>query len=603
METEQIFRYPADPAMSAAAPTNTETPLDAMGVVFLDCQATGATPKHGHLLEMAWSRGDARTLKEAPSSHLVSLPTDATLSNRVSEITGIRREDLAGALPAGDVFRRLVDWAGTSRPIPTVIHFARFERPFLEALHDQHDADAPFPFDIVCTHDLCRRLLPSLPRRGLRAMAGYFGHVLMDEHKRAGDHVAATATVWQAVVSILARRGVHTLSDLRAYLQRPIPPKPKQRRYPFPRAKRLALPERPGVYRMLARSGAVLYVGKATSVKQRFNTYFRQKWKGDERKLELLTQVVDVRVTETASPLEAALLEADEIKALAPPYNKALRRREANCWFVSPQDGTATEAPEGATAVGPLPNRDALEPLFLLQAELRRRSRPTGQDSLDWSGFTGRRRRMEILGPLWGAAPDASTFDSGLEGALVRAGVQDARLCSAATLLRGGARLYRLLREEATDRVVDAVDDALVLTPPKNRRARPIWTPQRVQDAVEKSWSRAAHLWRRAQWLCRLSDAVITWRPSTSGDDDTRTLIVEAGRVSVAPRGSSTVPPGHARSLCERRECFDRDTYDRLRVLTTELRRLCAEGSEVSVHLDSRITWHRGTLSRILSWV
>ena len=30
-------------------------PLDQLEVVVLDCQTTGASPKHGHLLELAWS--------------------------------------------------------------------------------------------------------------------------------------------------------------------------------------------------------------------------------------------------------------------------------------------------------------------------------------------------------------------------------------------------------------------------------------------------------------------------------------------------------------------------------------------------------------------
>ena len=71
---------------------------------------------------------------------------------------------------------------------PTVIHFARFEKPFLKDFHQKNDPESPFPFQIICTHEIAVRLLPDLPRRGLRAIAGYFGHS-MPELRRSADHV------------------------------------------------------------------------------------------------------------------------------------------------------------------------------------------------------------------------------------------------------------------------------------------------------------------------------------------------------------------------------------------------------------------------------
>jgi hypothetical protein len=57
------------------------------------------------------------------------------------------------------------------------------------------------------------------------------------------------------------------------------------------RIKRLEFPNRPGVYRMLSQSGQVLYVGKATSLKSRVNSYFRGQKGRDRKKLEMLAQV------------------------------------------------------------------------------------------------------------------------------------------------------------------------------------------------------------------------------------------------------------------------------------------------------------------------
>src|SRR4030095_477509 len=99
--------------------------------------------------------------------------------------------------------------AGT--PAPTVIHFARFEQPFLRAL-----AGGTPPLDIVCTHDITRRLLPNLPRCGVRAVAGDFGRGV-GALRRSADHVEATAFVWEALVPLLRDEGISTWSALQEW--------------------------------------------------------------------------------------------------------------------------------------------------------------------------------------------------------------------------------------------------------------------------------------------------------------------------------------------------------------------------------------------------
>lgn len=56
---------------------------------------------------------------------------------------------------------------------PAVVHFARFEAPFLHDLHAQVLPAAGFPLELICTHEISRRLFPNLPRRSIRAISGY----------------------------------------------------------------------------------------------------------------------------------------------------------------------------------------------------------------------------------------------------------------------------------------------------------------------------------------------------------------------------------------------------------------------------------------------
>lgn len=80
----------------------------------------------------------------------------------------------------------------------------------------------------------------------------------------------------------------------------------------------------PGVYRMLAADGSLLYVGKARALKHRVGSYFNSAPKGP-RTLAMLAQTAAMEVTVTRTEGEALLLENQLIKAHRPRYNVMLR--------------------------------------------------------------------------------------------------------------------------------------------------------------------------------------------------------------------------------------------------------------------------------------
>ena len=89
------------------------------------------------------------------------------------------------------------------------------------------------------------------------------------------------------------------------------------------------LPSKPGVYIMMDKTGEVIYVGKAVSLKNRVASYFRSLGEiknGHSAKTELLvSKIFDFDVIVANSEFEALVLENQLIKHHMPKYNIKLR--------------------------------------------------------------------------------------------------------------------------------------------------------------------------------------------------------------------------------------------------------------------------------------
>jgi excinuclease ABC subunit C len=85
-----------------------------------------------------------------------------------------------------------------------------------------------------------------------------------------------------------------------------------------------SLPKVPGVYLMKDDKGRVIYVGKASSLRDRVCSYFQPSTKLEHKKVGLVDAICDFETLEMESEVEALLAENRLIKDIQPKYNARL---------------------------------------------------------------------------------------------------------------------------------------------------------------------------------------------------------------------------------------------------------------------------------------
>jgi len=240
-------------------------------------------------------------------------------------------------------------------------------------------------------------------------------------------------------------------------------------------------------------------------------------------------------------------------------------------WFTSPDLSARSPQPSPHCPLGPF----------------------ASAETLDRFGAFARAQRAALTSGSQG--PDDGTFTAGYQRlCATHAELSRVDLSAHAKLLRLGTRLWR---EGRRDRDVDEDDDA--------NRGLSVWTPEFVQVSLEWLALRAALARRRAIWLTRLADSSVVWREP--GDSCARLIVIENGEVglsaSVDASAPPPIPPGYSRPVATRRQAFTLASFDRLRVLTTELKRLITAGAPVALRLGAGPALDESRLASALWWV
>jgi excinuclease ABC subunit C len=96
-----------------------------------------------------------------------------------------------------------------------------------------------------------------------------------------------------------------------------------------------SIPNAPGVYRFIAKTGTVLYVGRAINLRRRVAQYFSSRV--DSRIAEMVQKAARVETQKTHNLLEAIILEANLIKKYWPKYNIRERDDTSFSYIVIPK--------------------------------------------------------------------------------------------------------------------------------------------------------------------------------------------------------------------------------------------------------------------------
>jgi len=258
----------------------------------------------------------------------VSLGTFQTLVNpgraippQITMLTGLSDALVSSAPRIEAVLPSLIDFIGDA---VVVGHNVGFDLAFLRAAF-QRDGRTPWSGTVVDTVALARRLVrDEVPDCRLGTLASRFRLDHRPSH-RALDDALATADLLHLLIERASGLGVLGLDDLVAL----------SKLAGHPQAAKLKmtsdLPRTPGVYMFRGQRDEVLYVGKATNLRQRVRSYFGSD---DRRKIgPMLRETQTVTHLELPDALTAEVIESRLIARLLPRYNRAGTRSDKYCFI------------------------------------------------------------------------------------------------------------------------------------------------------------------------------------------------------------------------------------------------------------------------------
>jgi DNA polymerase III subunit epsilon len=381
------------------------TPLRETTFCVLDLETTGGNRTDDMITEIGVVK--VRGGECLGTFHTLVNPGRA-IPPQITVLTGLTDAVVSRAPRIEAVLGSLVDFLGDG---VFVAHNASFDLGFVRAALAR-DGRADYRPAVVDTAALARRLLrDEVPNCRLGTLADRLRLDHRPTH-RALDDALATTDLLHHLIERATGLGVVGVDDLVQLAKLA----------GHPQAGKLtmtaSLPRTPGVYLFCGARDEILYVGKATNLRQRVRSYFGRD---DRRRVgPMLREMQQVRHLELADPLTAEIVEARLIARMLPRYNRAGTRADKYCFVrldtdaAWPRLSIVKDPGRNGVHLGPLPSRamaqlvvDALQSAL----PLRRCTTRIAASYVAPPGATPRARAP--VSPTQRATPPRSTSPAG----------------------------------------------------------------------------------------------------------------------------------------------------------------------------------------------
>ena len=275
---------------------------------------------------------------------------------KITILTGLNDALVARAPRIETVLPALLEFMGDTESGQTVIvgHNVGFDVAFIRAALER--AQRPrLEGIIIDTVALARRLVrDEVPNCKLATLANRLRLEHQPSH-RALDDAWATTDLLHFLIGRASGMGVLGLDDLIAL----------SKLAGHPQAAKLNmtadLPRSPGVYMFCGHQGQVLYVGKATNLRQRVRSYFGSD---DRRKIgPMLRETQTVQHVALPDPITAEVIERRLIARMLPRFNRQGTRSDKYCYVKLntdepwPRLSIVKNPASRGIHLGPLPSR------------------------------------------------------------------------------------------------------------------------------------------------------------------------------------------------------------------------------------------------------
>ncbi len=287
--------------------------------VVCDVETTGLSPELHRMTEIALFRVREGDVVDRFSS---LINPRQFITREITTLTGITNEMVYGAPEIEDVLPTVQRFC--TGAIFTA-HNVRFDRQFVDRSLVRAKME-PLQTPMLCTARLARRLLPELKQKNLGSIARHLHITNRARHRAEGDAEATVRVLGHFLQVLEEEFDITEVADLLSFQHRPVfrvvsPPANVQRI----KDQVAALPQHPGVYYFRDRHARVIYVGKARSLRDRVQSYFRHNIGHTEKVKSLVKSIHSLDFTETETELSALLLEAREVRRLQPHFNSQLK--------------------------------------------------------------------------------------------------------------------------------------------------------------------------------------------------------------------------------------------------------------------------------------